>query len=102
MATNSLEQTRVRAVAEGLNVQFDEGDAEALAYSDAAFDTGVSLVGAMFAPRPECVASELTRVCRSGGRILMVNWTATGFVGQMFKTVAKHATTGRTLSDVVG
>jgi ubiquinone/menaquinone biosynthesis C-methylase UbiE len=90
IATNSLEQARVRAKAEGLNVQFDEGDAEALPYPDASFDTVVSLVGAMFAPRPERVASELARVCRPDGRILMVNWTAAGFVGQMFKAVGKH------------
>jgi ubiquinone/menaquinone biosynthesis C-methylase UbiE len=90
IATNSLEQARARAAAEGLKVQFDEGDAEALPYPDASFDTVVSLVGAMFAPRPERVASELTRVCRPGGRIMMVNWTAAGFVGQMFKAIAKH------------
>jgi ubiquinone/menaquinone biosynthesis C-methylase UbiE len=90
IATNSLEQARARATAEGLKVQFDEGDAEQLPYADASFDTVVSLVGAMFAPRPERVVAELTRVCRPGGRIMMVNWTAAGFVGQMFKTVAKH------------
>jgi ubiquinone/menaquinone biosynthesis C-methylase UbiE len=90
IATNSLEQARARAAAEGLNAQFDEGDAEALPYPDASFDTVVSVVGAMFAPRPERVAAELTRVTRPGGRIMMVNWTAAGFVGQMFKAVGKH------------
>jgi ubiquinone/menaquinone biosynthesis C-methylase UbiE len=90
IATNSLEQARARARAEGLKVHFDEGDAEQLPYPDASFDTVVSLVGAMFAPRPEKVAAEMTRVTRPGGRILMVNWTATGFVGQMFKAIAKH------------
>jgi ubiquinone/menaquinone biosynthesis C-methylase UbiE len=90
IATNSLEQARARATAEGLSVQFDEGDAEALPYPDASFDTVVSLVGAMFAPRPERVAAEMVRVCRPGGRILMVNWTPKSFVGQMFKTIAKH------------
>jgi ubiquinone/menaquinone biosynthesis C-methylase UbiE len=90
IATNSLEQARARARAEGLKVYFDEGDAEQLPYPDASFDTVVSLVGAMFAPRPEKVAAEMTRVTRPGGRILMVNWTATGFVGQMFKAIAKH------------
>jgi ubiquinone/menaquinone biosynthesis C-methylase UbiE len=90
IATNSLEQARSRAKAEGLTVQFDEGDAEDLPYLDASFDTVVSLVGAMFAPRPEKVAAEMTRITRPGGRIMMVNWTAAGFVGQMFKTVGKH------------
>jgi ubiquinone/menaquinone biosynthesis C-methylase UbiE len=90
IATNSLEQARARAKGEGLTVQFDEGDAEQLPYPDALFDTVVSVMGAMFAPRPEQVASELTRVCHSGGRILMVNWTPNSFVAHMFKAVGKH------------
>jgi ubiquinone/menaquinone biosynthesis C-methylase UbiE len=90
IATNSLEQARARAAVEGLEVHFDEGDAEALPYPNASFDTVVSLVGAMFAPRPERVAAELIRVCRPDGRIIMVNWTPSGFIGQMFKAVAKH------------
>jgi 2-polyprenyl-3-methyl-5-hydroxy-6-metoxy-1,4-benzoquinol methylase len=90
IATNWLEQARARAAAEGLNVVFEEGDAEALPYRDEQFDVVVSLIGAMFAPRPEHVASELIRVCRPGGTIAMANWTPGGFVGQMFKTIARH------------
>jgi len=59
-------------------------------YEDATFDAVVSLIGAMFAPRPELVAAELTRVCQPGGIIAMANWTGPGFVGQMFKTISKH------------
>jgi ubiquinone/menaquinone biosynthesis C-methylase UbiE len=90
IATNSLEQARARARAEGLNAQFDEGDAEALPYPDGSFDAVVSMVGAMFAPRPERVAAEMIRVTRPGGRILMVNWTPASFVGNMFRAVGKH------------
>jgi 2-polyprenyl-3-methyl-5-hydroxy-6-metoxy-1,4-benzoquinol methylase len=90
IATNLLEQARARAQAEGLKIQFDEGDAESLPYEDAAFDVVVTMFGAMFAPRPELVAAELLRVCRPGGRIAMANWTAEGFVGQMFKIGGKH------------
>jgi hypothetical protein len=36
------------------------------------------------------VAAELQRVCRPGGKIIMGNWTPTGFVGQMFKTHGKY------------
>jgi len=92
IATNLIERARARAAAEGLAIQFDEGDAEQLPYPDASFDTVVSLIGAMFAPRPERVAAELVRVCRPGGRILMANWTPAGFVGQMFKVMGKHVT----------
>ena len=90
IAANLIEQARARAKAEGLDVRFDEGDAEALAYDDGSFDLVISLIGAMFAPRPDRVAAELVRVCRSGGRIVMANWTAEGFVGQMFKTIGNH------------
>jgi ubiquinone/menaquinone biosynthesis C-methylase UbiE len=90
IATNLLEQARERAKSEGLTVQFDEGDAEQLPYGDAAFDVVVTMYGAMFAPRPEMVATELVRVCRPGGRIAMANWTPAGFIGQMFKTTGKH------------
>jgi SAM-dependent methyltransferase len=89
IATNLIEQARARAAAEGLVVQFDEGDAEQLPYPDASFDTVVSMLGAMFAPHPDRVATELVRVCRLGGRIIMVNWTPTGVMGQMLKLYAK-------------
>jgi SAM-dependent methyltransferase len=90
IATNLLEQARARAQAEGLTIQFDEGDAEKLPYGDGVFDAVVTMFGAMFAPRPEFVAAELKRVCRSGGRIAMANWTPSGFIGQMFKINGKH------------
>src|SRR5437763_698391 len=52
IATNWLEKGRDRAAAEGLEITFEEGNAESLRYDDAHFDTVVSLIGAMFAPRP--------------------------------------------------
>ena len=90
IASNLIEQARARAAEENVDVRFDEGDAEMLPYDDAAFDLVVSLIGAMFAPRPERVAAELLRVCRPGGRIVMANWTPDGHVGQMFKIIGKH------------
>ena len=90
IASNWIEAARARAVSEGLSIRFDEGDAEALPYGDAEFDVVTTLVGAMFAPRPGLVAAELTRVCRPGGRIAMANWTPGGFIGKMFKAIAKY------------
>jgi SAM-dependent methyltransferase len=90
IAPNLIKQARENAEREGLKIQFDEGDAEALPYEDASFDAVVTMFGAMFAPRPELVAAELKRVCRPGGFIAMANWTPTGFVGRMFKTVSGH------------
>jgi SAM-dependent methyltransferase len=90
IAVNWVDLARQRAAVEGLQVAFEEGDAEALPYADGSFDAVVSLIGAMFAPRPELVAAEMTRVCRPGGMIAMANWTPGGFVGQMFKIIASH------------
>jgi SAM-dependent methyltransferase len=87
IAPNLVEQARVRALEEGLKIQYDEGDAEALPYEDASFDKVITMFGAIFAPRPEIVASELLRVTRSGGTIAMANWTGSSFIGQMFKII---------------
>ena len=90
LAPNLLEQARERAIEEHVKIQFNEGDAEALPYPDAEFDVVLSMYGAMFAPRPERVASEFIRVCKPGGRIAMANWTPDGFVGQSFRINAKY------------
>ena len=88
IAPNWVERARVRARAEGLKARFEEADAEALPFEDASFDVVTSLVGAMFAPRPDLVANELLRVCEPGGTLAMANWTPQGFIGQMFKTLS--------------
>jgi SAM-dependent methyltransferase len=90
-APNLLAQARQQAAAEGLEVRFDEGDAEDLPYADGAFDVVTSAFGVMFAPRPERAAAELVRVCRPGGRIALLNWTPRSFVGQLFLLVCQYA-----------
>jgi SAM-dependent methyltransferase len=69
--------------------RFHVADAEALPFADGSFDVVASLIGAMFAPRPEIVTGELLRVCSPGGIIAMANWTEQGFVGKMFQAVSK-------------
>lgn len=90
LASNLVQQARARALENELTIQVDEGDAEDLPYSDASFDVVISLIGSMFAPRPELVASEMIRVCRPGGRIIMGNWTPDGHIGQMFKVIGRY------------
>lgn len=85
-----IERARGRAEAEGLPVDFREGDAEALAFPDASFDIVLSTLGAMFAPDQEKTAQELLRVCRPGGTIGLANWTPDGFIGGMFKTIGRN------------
>lgn len=90
IATNLLEQARQRALAEGLTIRFDEGDAEALPYPDASFDVAVTMFGAMFAPRPELVAAELARVLKPNGLLAMGNWTPESFTGRIFRMTSLH------------
>lgn len=90
LAPQWIDQARERAASAGLNARFDVGDAEDLPYEDDSFDVTVSLIGAMFAPRPERVTAELLRVTRPGGRIVLGNWTPESFVGDFFRTVGRH------------
>jgi len=85
-----LELGRRRAEAEGLQVKFQLADAENLPFADGSFYAVVSTFGGMFSPDQDRTASEMVRVCRSGGRIGLTNWTPEGFVGQMFKTIGKY------------
>lgn len=86
-----LDRGRARAEAEGFKVAFQEADAEALPFADDSFDAVVSTFGVMFTPNQEKAAAEMLRVCRSGGRIGLANWTPEGFIGQLFKTIGRHA-----------
>jgi len=85
-----LERGRLRAAAEGYDIRFVEGDAEALPYGDAEFDAVTSIFGSMFAPDHRQAAAELLRVTRPGGTVAVGSWTPEGFIGQLLKTVGKH------------
>jgi len=85
-----LEGGKARASAEGLSIEFLEADAESLPFGNAAFDAVVSTFGVMFTPNQAQAAAELLRVCKSGGKIGLANWTPEGFIGQVFKTLGKY------------
>lgn len=82
---------RAFAAQHGVEVCWEEGDAEALPYNDESFDAVISCVGVMFAPQHQRAADELVRVCRPGGRIGLLSWVPTGFVGEMFKAMKPYA-----------
>lgn len=85
-----LEKGAARAQAEGLGIQFQVADAEALPFADGSFDVALSTFGAMFTPDQNQAARELMRVVRSGGRIGLANWTPEGFIGQLFRVIATY------------
>ena len=85
-----LERGLQRAAAEGLPVEFVEGDAQAMPFGDASFDAVVSVVGVMFAADQEAAAGEMLRACAPGGTIALANWTPEGFIGGLFRAIGAH------------
>lgn len=87
-----LEKGRARAQAEGLAVQFQAADVEALPFADGSFDVVLSTFGSMFAPDHVRTAREMLRVTRPGGRIGLASWTPDSFIGRLFKVIGAHVT----------
>jgi SAM-dependent methyltransferase len=85
-----LDQARRNAAAAGVEIDWIEGDAEALPFDDGSFERVLSTFGVMFAPRHEVAASELARVCAPGGVIVLASWTPEGMVGQMFRMIGSR------------
>lgn len=75
----------------GVDVEWIEGDAEALPFGDAEFDAVTSCFGAMFAQDHQAAARELLRVCRPGGVIGMMNFTPDGAGGDFFRVLGSYA-----------
>jgi SAM-dependent methyltransferase len=75
----------------GVSLTWQVADAEHLPFADNAFDVTTSCVGVMFAPHHQEAADELVRVTRPGGRIGLISWTPTGFIGQLFATMKPFA-----------
>jgi len=85
-----LERGEARAQAEGWTIEFKQADAEALPFTKGSFDAVVSTFGVMFTPNQDKAAAELMRVCKSGGKIGLANWTPDGFIGQVFKAIGRQ------------
>jgi SAM-dependent methyltransferase len=85
-----LEAGRDLARDAGLDVEWIEGDAEALPVADASFDVVLSVFGCMFAPRHRVAAEELARAMRPGARLCVTAWTPEGAMGTFFRTLAGY------------
>jgi SAM-dependent methyltransferase len=86
-----LERARKNSSIAGVDVDFVEGDAEALPYPDGSFDVVLSQFGHIFAPRPAVAVREMLRVLKSGGRIAFSTWPPEHFTGRMFSFIARHS-----------
>jgi SAM-dependent methyltransferase len=86
-----LEAGARRPEAEGLEIAWEQADAEDLPFDDESFDVVMSAIGVMFAPHHQASADELVRVCRPGGTIALLSWTPEGMLGALFATMKEFA-----------
>jgi SAM-dependent methyltransferase len=85
-----IETARQRAAEEGVEVDFQVGDAEAMAFDDASFDIVTSTCGVMFAPDHEAIARELARVTKAGGRLALACWQPGTGMHDVFAMMAPY------------
>ena len=85
-----LERARENSRIADLEIDWREGDAEELPYSDGTFDAVLSQFGHMFAPRPDVVIREMLRVLKPGGVIAFSTWPPELMIGRSFTLVASY------------
>jgi ubiquinone/menaquinone biosynthesis C-methylase UbiE len=91
LTPENFDAGRREAAARGVEVEWVEGDAEALPFEDADFDVVTSSFGALFAPDHQKVAAEMLRVCRPGGTIGMANFRPVGVGAEFFELFGRYA-----------
>lgn len=85
-----IDRARLRADANGQEVEFRVGDAQELPFTDDSFDVVISVYGVQFAPDQEKAAGEMVRVCKPGGVIGLAGPIPEGWSGDFFATHAKY------------
>jgi SAM-dependent methyltransferase len=73
-----------------VEIDFREGDVEALSFADGTFDIVLSQFGHMFAPRPEVAIAEMLRVLKPGGTIAFATWPPELLIGDSFRLTSKY------------
>jgi SAM-dependent methyltransferase len=85
-----LERAKENSSIAGAEIEWHEGDAEALPYPETQFDVVLSQFGHMFAPRPEVAIAEMLRVLKPGGTIAFSTWPPELLVGSSFTLVGRY------------
>ena len=72
LSSEMLNVARERAARLSIDIGFSLVDAEVLPFADHSFDTVVSSLSACTLPNPALAFQEMARVCRTGGKILLL------------------------------
>ena len=80
-----LEAGRELAAEAHVEIEWVEGDAEALPVADESFDVAISVFGCMFAPRHRIAAAELARVAAAGRAAVRDRVDARGHDGRVLR-----------------
>ena len=90
LGADLIEAAKACAAEARLTIDFQVGDAEALAFEDQSFDAVISTCGVMFVNKPEVAAAELARVCKKRGRVGLTTWPADGTLAGLFKVMKPY------------
>jgi SAM-dependent methyltransferase len=85
-----LERARENARIAQVEIDFREGDAEALPFGDGECDVVLSQFGHMFAPRPDVTIAQTLRVLKPGGVIAFTTWPPELLIGAIFELVSSY------------
>jgi SAM-dependent methyltransferase len=88
-APRLLEVARERARAQGVDVDFREGDLLDLPLDDGTADVVLSVFVVIFAPQPAEALREVRRVMRCGGRALLSAWIPAGPIDAMLAAMGR-------------
>lgn len=87
-----LDKARARCAAEGLAVDLQLGDAQALPFDDDGFDVVISVLGMIFAADHQAALREMVRVGAPGGVVAAASWAEGGWMGRWRQAVTEELT----------
>ncbi len=90
LAPEMVEIGRARTEADDLDVEWLVADVEDLPFEDASFECVTSVMGMIFAPRPEVAIAEMFRVVKPGNTVGFTGWGDYGANARVFATTEKY------------
>jgi ubiquinone/menaquinone biosynthesis C-methylase UbiE len=90
-AQRLLDVARARAAQASLRISFAPGHAAAIPAADRSFDAVVAVFSAIFAPDPQAAVTEMCRVVRPGGRLVVTSWVPTGAIHEVSQLISPAA-----------